>query len=62
MYSSASVAMAVTRPERAVTSWMLERSFSYLRAELGSAGSWVAMETTGRISSMRALGPCFLSP
>ncbi len=31
-------------------------------AELGSLGSLVAMQTTGRVSSMRALGPCFISP
>ncbi len=31
--------------------------FSYLRTELGSAGSLVAMQTTGRVLSMRALGP-----
>ena len=41
--------MAMTRPERAVTSWMLLRVFSYLRTELGSLGSWVAMQTTGRL-------------
>ncbi len=28
----------------------------------GSLGSLVAMQTTGRVSSMRALGPCFISP
>ncbi len=56
------MAMAMTRPLRAVTSWMLERVFSYLRTELGSLGSCVAMHTTGSVSSMRALGPCFISP
>jgi hypothetical protein len=48
--------MAMTRPEREVTYWMLERVLSYLRAELGSAGSLVAMQTTGTVSSMRVLG------
>ena len=38
MWVSPSVAMAMTRPERAVTSWMLERVFSYLRTEPGSVG------------------------
>ena len=47
MWRSPSVAMAMTRPERAVTSWMLERVFSYLRTEEGSSGSLVAMTTTG---------------
>ena len=36
MWVSPSIAMAMTRPERAVTSWMLLRVFSYLRTELGS--------------------------
>ena len=27
-----------------------------------SEGSLVAMQTQGRVSSMRALGPCFISP
>jgi hypothetical protein len=40
--------MAMTRPLRAVTSWMLLRVFSYLRTEAGSAGSLVAMTTTGK--------------
>jgi len=46
MWVSPSMAMAMTRPERAVTSWMLLRVFSYLRTELGR---WilVAMQTTG---------------
>ena len=38
LVSSPSVAMAMTRPERAVTSWMLERVFSYLRTLAGSDG------------------------
>ncbi len=38
MCSSPSVAMAMTRPERAVTSWMLERVFSYLRTRGGVCG------------------------
>ncbi len=28
----------------------------------GVVGVLVAMQTTGRVSSMRALGPCFISP
>jgi hypothetical protein len=28
----------------------------------GSLGSLVAMQTTGKVSSMRAFGPCFISP
>jgi hypothetical protein len=37
---SPSMAMAMTRPERAVTSWMFERVFSYLRTLVGSVGSF----------------------
>jgi hypothetical protein len=36
-------------------------SFSYLRTELESLGSCAAVQTTGRISAMRALGPGFIS-
>jgi hypothetical protein len=47
------------RDDAAVTSWMFERVFSYLRTELGSRA---AMQTTARVSSMRALGPRFIAP
>ena len=33
------MAMAITRPERAVTSWMFERVFSYFRTDDASEGS-----------------------
>ena len=36
--------------------------FFVLGTLVGSVGSWVAMKTTGRVSSMRAMGPCFISP
>jgi hypothetical protein len=41
------MAMAMTRPERAVTSWMLERVFSYLRTGGVGFGSLVAMHDDG---------------
>ena len=42
---------------------MFERVFSYFRTLEGSLGSLVAMQTTGRVSSMRCVGsPCFISP
>jgi hypothetical protein len=39
--------MAMTRPERAVTSWMLERVFSYLRTLVGSEGSVPCQDGAG---------------
>jgi hypothetical protein len=52
---SPSVPMAITCPSRALASCMLESIFSYTR-------SWRAIATTGTSRSMRAMGPCFISP
>ena len=59
--SSPSVASAMTLPERAFTSYVGHRFF-VAHAGCGSFGSRVAMMTTGRFSSISALGPCFISP
>ena len=45
---------AMTRPSRALISWTLECTFSYI-------ASWVATTTTGMSESMSAMGPCFIS-
>src|SRR6267143_304395 len=41
---------------------MLDTLFSYRVMDSGSFSSRVASMTTGRFSSIRALGPCFISP
>ena len=57
MCLSPSVAMAMTHPLRAVTSWMLERVFSYLRTEAGSAGSFGGDDDDpGRVSVNKSVG------
>ena len=53
--ASPSVATAITTPSRAFTSSMLPAIFSYV-------GPWGVIATTGMRSSMRAMGPCFISP
>ncbi len=40
----------------------IAEGFFVLQDAAGVVGSWVAMQTTGRVSSMSALGPCFISP
>ena len=55
--SSPSMAMAMTRPERAVTSWMLLKVFSYFRTLEGSLGSLVAMQTTETVTSVSSYSP-----
>ena len=53
--SSPSVATAITIPSRALISSTLLLIFSYV-APRGT------MATTGMRASMRAMGPCFISP
>ena len=54
MCVSPSVATAMTWPPRLRTSWMFESTFSYWLLR-------VATKTQGMPSSIRAIGPCFIS-
>ena len=55
------MATAITCPDRAFTSFRFEIVFSYLSTSSGLC-VLVAMNTTGRFSSISAFGPCFISP
>jgi hypothetical protein len=50
-------------PSRAFTSWIFDSVLLVEEPALLAVGvRGVAMTTTGRFSSIRALGPCFISP